>query len=117
MTQEEINEGVNLNIPIDKDEYVPDSFTFNVRKVSIPSSVFDYDIYEKYDESNPLIAILGGLFTQSNMAGFVGGKPLWLHAPEHDGELLIQFCESLVEMNLADAGYLYVFENKACIQG
>ncbi|MEZ4310153.1 MAG: hypothetical protein R3F14_19095 [Polyangiaceae bacterium] len=41
------------------------------------------------------------------------GEPIWLQSPEHDGDLLCQFDDSFVHMNLGDSGVMYVFSDTA----
>jgi len=117
LTQEDVDSGVNRNVRDGEDEIEPESQSFSVRKLIVPSAVFDSDVYEKYDEDHPVVIIRENMTDQSVVAAYVGGKPIWLHNPEGEGELLMQFSDSLVNMNLADAGYLYVFKNAAYLQG
>jgi len=117
ITQQDVDTGVNRNVPESEDDFEPESQSFSVRKISIPSAVFDPDIYEKYAEDHPLVAICENMGDQSVVAGFVGGEPMWLQQPEGEGEFLMQFSDGLVEMNLLDAGCLYVYKNTAYVQG
>ena len=48
--------------------------------------------------------------------GRVLGEPLWLQDEEHWGELIMQFDEALVPMNLGDMGVMYVFADAQFFQ-
>ena len=39
------------------------------------------------------------------------GEPIWIQDAEHWGDLLLQFDESFVPMNLGDCGVMYVFDD------
>ncbi len=44
---------------------------------------------------------------------FAGGAPIWLQGDEGGGTFVLQFDESLVPVNLGDAGIMYVFGDDA----
>jgi len=117
LSQEDIDLGVNENIKPECEDELPEPRTFQLRKVSVPSDVFSIFEADDIDEDSPLVKLAEGLTTPSKVAGYVGGNPMWLQDPGFDGPLVLQFCESLLEMNLADGGYLYVFEDRANLQG
>lgn len=41
------------------------------------------------------------------------GAPLWLQGDEYDGEFVMQFDESFLDINLGDSGIMYVFADTA----
>ncbi len=44
---------------------------------------------------------------------YAGGQPMWLQYPEHEGHFVLQFDESFIDINLGDAGVMYVFADTA----
>lgn len=42
-----------------------------------------------------------------------GGSAIWLQGNEYDGEIIMQFDNCLVDMNLGDGGIMYVFKDTA----
>ncbi len=102
LTEEDLNKSVS--------EYSPDeefeSTTFISHEVILPIEVFAEDIYER-DENDP-VYLLSEKLCEYSMAG---GKPIWLQGNEHDGDIILQFDDGLVDMNLGDAGVMYVFND------
>ena len=84
------------------------STSFAAHEIDLPVDVFSEEIYE-LDETDPVYE----LSEELNRFALAGGKPLWLQGPEHDGEIILQFDEELVDMNLGDAGVMYVFRDTA----
>ena len=85
-----------------------ESTTFKAHEVDLPEEVFGEERYD-LDESDPVYELSEEL-CEFSMAG---GKPIWLQGPEHEGEIILQFDEDLVDMNLGDAGVMYVFKDTA----
>ena len=109
LSQSDIERGVSDWEPdADDDGYEVQPCTFNCHEVFLPVEVFREDIYER-DEDDPVTRLFQALFQHS----LAGGKPIWLQSPEHEGSFILQFDESLVEMNLGDAGIMYVFKDTA----
>lgn len=78
------------------------------RTVSVPASSFAPDPTSESDD-----AIQTRLCAEIYSAGCrAGGRPIWLQGDEHDGEFLLQFDESFVNVNLGDAGVMYVFTDQ-----
>lgn len=76
---------------------------FDVVPVSVPLAVWDDGT--EHEELRQLV------YAQ---AARVGGQPLWLQGAEHDdGSFLMQFDEQFVDVNLGDAGVMYLFEDTA----
>jgi hypothetical protein len=80
-----------------------DAAGIDVVAVDVPSAVFDAD--------NEELEELRSLLFQA--PGRAGGFPIWMQGDEYEGPLLVQFDESLVPMNLGDAGVMYVFRDTA----
>lgn len=80
-----------------------DCTALRVTPVEVPVAAFSYG-----DES--LEPLRGAIY---QLGGRAGGEPLWLQDEEHYGPFLMQLDESLVHMNLGDAGILYIFEDTA----
>ena len=41
-----------------------------------------------------------------------GGLPLWIQGEDHVGDFLLQFDDGFVDVNLGDAGVMYVFTDR-----
>lgn len=109
LTAQDLVRGVSdWQPPKEEEEFDFESTTFTLHEVTLPTAVFDDAIYERCDH-DPLVVL------HEALCGFamLGGKPIWLQHPEHDGDILLQFDESLVDMNLGDAGVMYVFKDTA----
>ena len=91
--------------PVNEDS---ESSTFVAHEVALPVEVFAEDIHER-EEDDPVLGLSEAL-CQFSMAG---GKPIWLQGPEHQGGIILQFDDSLVDMNLGDGGVMYVFGDTA----
>ena len=81
--------------------------SYQIQPVTIPVGLFN--IFGKSEKPGALRELKDLLYTTS----YAGGKPLWMQGNEHDGHFLCQFDESFVEMNLGDAGIMYVFTDTA----
>jgi len=75
------------------------STTFVAHEITLPIEVFAEDILER-DEDDSVYQLHEAL-SQFSMAG---GKPIWLQGVDHDGEIILQFDDSLVDTNLGDGG-------------
>lgn len=104
LTEDDLKNGVS-KWKLAEDEEC-ESTTFICHEVELPIEVFAEDIYER-DEDDP-VYILSEELCEYSMAG---GKPIWIQGDEHDGDIILQFDDSLVDMNLGDAGVMYVFKN------
>lgn len=80
---------------------------YQLTPVKVPESIFDEP--EEYDEENPLEQLRNAVFS----ASYAAGKPLWLQGDEYNGHFLLQFDEAFINMNLGDAGVMYVFADTA----
>jgi uncharacterized protein YwqG len=80
---------------------------YRLTPVKVPESIFDEP--EEYDEENPLEQLRNAVFS----ASYAAGKPIWLQSDEYDGHFLLQFDEAFIDMNLGDAGVMYVFADTA----
>jgi hypothetical protein len=110
LSQDEISKGepsINLRV---SDE--PAS-CYKITPVKVPEAVFD-DFQIEGGES-PLEKLRGAIFSTS-IPGYAAGKPLWLQGKEHEGHFLFQFDESFIDVNLGDAGVMYVFTDTALWQ-
>ena len=79
---------------------------FSVEEVEIPSGAFSVP----YDGPEDLRAVRSALYSCN---AWSGPMPIWLQGEEHFGELVVQFDEGFVYMNLGDAGIMYVFTDTA----
>ena len=106
LTDQDLAKGVNTGAGPANDE--SESTTFVAHEVTLPIEVFSEDIYER-DEDDPIYELNRAL------SGFsmAGGKPIWLQGIDHDGDIILQFDDSLVDMNLGDGGVMYVFVDTA----
>jgi hypothetical protein len=78
------------------------------RTVGVPASAFARDPHHDSDD-----AIQNRLCAEIYSAGCrAGGHPIWLQDEEHDGEFLLQFDETFVNVNLGDVGVMYVFKDQ-----
>ncbi|MFT4564742.1 MAG: hypothetical protein ACI9BW_004512 [Gammaproteobacteria bacterium] len=77
-------------------------------QVELPIEIYTEKLWERSE--NDAVVKLNEAVQQYAMAA---GKPLWLLSAEHDGDVLVQFGDSLVEMNLGDGGVMYVFKDTA----
>ncbi|MCI5054715.1 MAG: hypothetical protein MRY83_01335 [Flavobacteriales bacterium] len=81
-------------------------------EIEVPSVIFfssdDYDIGAELEDE--LQEIRDRLY---RAPGYVSGNAMWLQAPEHGGNFLMQFDEQLVDVNLGDTGIMYVFSDTA----
>lgn len=106
LTDQDLARGVNAGAGPANDE--SESSTFVAHEVMLPIEVFAEDIHER-DEDDPVYELNEAL-CEFSMAG---GKPIWLQGVDHDGEIILQFDDSLVDMNLGDGGVMYVFRDTA----
>lgn len=81
--------------------------SYQVQPVTIPVSFFNH--LGKTEKPGALRELQDLLYTSA----YAGGKPLWMQGNEHDGHFLCQFDETFIEMNLGDAGIMYVFTDTA----
>ena len=81
--------------------------TFRCHELPVPVEVFAGDELLDRDEDDPVVQL------SYEIGNCVGGKPQWIQGEDHDGVLLFQFDEDIVEMNLGDAGLMYVFADTA----
>lgn len=81
---------------------------YQITPVKVPRGVFE-ELPEDQEHTD-LEKLKNAIYAAS---GYAGGEPLWLQYPEHKGRFLLQFDESLVDVNLGDAGILYVFADTA----
>lgn len=87
-----------------------DAKTFHVLTLEIPTEIFPEPSWTEPEDPD-LNAIYGELYTQSTWAY---GKPIWLQGDENkDPNFLMQFDEQFVDINLGDAGIMYVFPDTA----
>ncbi len=77
---------------------------YSVEEKTVPSYVWAADYDEPgWDERMEL----------TSPAAFVSGQPVWIQGDEDVGGFIMQFNEGLVDVNLGDAGTMYVFEDDA----
>jgi hypothetical protein len=96
------------------------SRTFSVTPVDVPAEVFEELLYEdelealepdQAEQAQQLQELRDALYA---LSGRVLGEPLWMQGDESPrGTFILQFDESLVPMNLGDAGIMYVFTDTA----
>ena len=108
LTQKDIDQGVNPWIPQSDDDYQVEPCSFEPYEIEVPLEIFDEHIYDR-DESD----LMFKLFEEISSYSFAGGKPIWIQSAEYDADILFQFDESLVDMNLGDGGCMYVFKDTA----
>ncbi len=83
---------------------------FVCHELVVPAEIFAReDLYFERGQNDPLVELSNDLFNHA----FAGGAPIWLQGDEFEGEFLFQFDENLVDMNLGDAGVMYVFKETA----
>lgn len=81
--------------------------SLEITAVEVPLEVFRTPT----EPDDPELADLWGeLFDAS---AYAGGGPIWLQQAEHEGQFLLQFDESFIDMNLGDAGVMYAFADTA----
>jgi hypothetical protein len=81
--------------------------SYQVQPVTIPIGLFNH--LGKTEKPGTLRELQDLLYTSS----YAAGKPLWMQGNEHDGHFLCQFDETFIEMNLGDAGIMYIFTDTA----
>lgn len=79
-----------------------------VEHLAVPAAAFGDS------EGAALEAVRAAIFAAPGRAG---GAPIWVQAPQHTGTFLFQFDEQLADLNLGDAGVMYVFVDTAFWQG
>lgn len=105
LSQEDIENGEIS--PALRDNQVP-ARSYKITPVKVPPQVFD-DLPEDQEESE-LGKLKDAILFSS---GYAGGRPSWLQFEEHEGHFLFQFDETLADVNLGDAGVMYVFTDTA----
>lgn len=110
LTKLDLEKGTNNWVaPVEEGFYKPEACIFKCHEVVLPVEVFDEEIYNR-KETDP-IYILSERLTQYPIAG---GRPIWLQSPQHEGnDVILQFDEGLVDINLGDGGVMYVFKDTA----
>lgn len=109
LTKKDLESGENNWIAPSEDDFdIPESSSFICHEVKLPSEVFDHDIYER-EETDP-VYILGDNLCQFTI---VGGEPIWLQGAEYSENIVIQFDEDFIDINLGDGGVMYVFKDTA----
>ncbi|MEM9998890.1 MAG: hypothetical protein AAF809_14405 [Bacteroidota bacterium] len=86
------------------------SSSFDLVPVEVPARVFEDDALDFIDEDDVLVRLWGAL---ASVPGYIGGGPTWIQHPEHKGTFLGQFSDELIDMNLGDAGVMYIFADTA----
>jgi len=84
-----------------------EAYTYQVEPVTIPLSLFNH--FEETQQPAALTELKNLLYSTS----YAGGQALWMQDNEHQGHFLCQFDEIFVEMNLGDAGIMYMFVDTA----
>jgi predicted DNA-binding WGR domain protein len=79
--------------------------------VEVPSRIFDetIDFFELEESEDEREVKLSELYSKILSADRLGGSPIYFQGDDHRGEYLGQFSESIVDVNLGDAGTMYVF--------
>lgn len=109
LTEEDLKLGVVESTKIfEGGDITFENSTFLVHEIDLPAEVFDDAIYDR-DEDDPIAL----LYEQLCECGLAAGRALWLQGEEYQGEIILQFDEGLVDMNLGDAGVMYVFKDTA----
>ena len=85
-------------------------YTYDILGVEVPDAIFD----EQLCQEKPFEVLWGEV---KWAFGRAGGKPLWFQFPEHEGDFLMQFDGRFIDMNLGDAGVMFVFTDTAFWQG
>ena len=112
LTQQQIDMGVNKNIPAYDDEFISSSAaSFSCHEVILPQSVFDPDYV--YSAGNKQHEKLQDAIWEYD---FAAGEPLWLHDDYYSKPFVLQFSEELVDINMGDGGLMYMFIDTAFIQ-
>lgn len=78
------------------------------RQVEVSSSAFEGDDPDE-EEDSPRNVLRRAIYGAGARAG---GRPIWLQGDEYEGEFLLQFDESFVDINLGDAGVMYIFTDQ-----
>lgn len=103
LTREDVARGAAE--PTDQDLQARD---VTVTHVEVSSAAFDaYDPDEA--EDSPRNKLRSAIYGASARAG---GQPIWLQGDEHEGAFLLQFDESFANINLGDAGVMYIFADQ-----
>jgi hypothetical protein len=85
---------------------------FTCTRVEIPAAIFG--MWERPEEPSEALQEVASA-VGSLLPGFAGGRPSSDEAPRMhpDGKFVLQFNESLVPINLGDAGTMFVFDDVA----
>jgi len=82
------------------------AITFQLIPIKVPENIF-FAPFEKEPDEDDLITQLNNALLN---AGYIGGKPIWIQNDESPNTpFIMQFDESFVDINLGDAGIMYVF--------
>jgi len=111
LTENQISKGENGKAPAyDESFRSPEENTFVCHEVLLPAEIFDeIDDYEELNDS--ILEVL-----ESIEWTIAGGKPIWLQYKEHTDDVLVQFDEGFLDINLGDGGVMYVFPDTAFFQ-
>jgi len=84
--------------------------TFQLIPVKVPENIFFSPFERELDEDDPFTQLNDALLN----AGYIGGNPIWIQNDESPNTpFILQFDESFADINLGDAGIMYVFLSTA----
>ncbi|MCY1059360.1 WGR domain-containing protein [Nannocystis sp. SCPEA4] len=97
---------------------VADAQGFEVVTVKVPAAIFDDELVERLEDDEDEEAQDLGELRKAVYALHARalGEPIWLQSPEPAGRFVMQLDEAFINMNLGDAGVLFVFANTAFFQ-
>ncbi len=93
----------------------PASRGLAVFPIDVPARVFDdtIDFFELEESDRARDKHLAELHMELMSASYLNGAPIYFQGDDHKGEFLGQFSEAIVDVNLGDAGTMYVFSDLA----
>jgi hypothetical protein len=97
---------------------VADAQGFEVVTVKVPAAIFDDELVERLEDDEDEEAQDLGELRKAVYALHARalGEPIWLQSPEPSGRFVMQLDEAFINMNLGDAGVLFVFDKTAFFQ-
>ena len=108
ISKQDIAHGVGEWEPDEDDQEFSKPQSFTCHELEVPEDLFSDNLCER-SQKDPLVILLNAI----SHYGMAGGSPIWIQSPEHNGQFILQFSESLVTTNLGDGGEMYVFSDTA----
>lgn len=114
----EVDNGQTALVPLTREDVAggaaaPTDQDLQAREVTVTHVEVSSAAFDEYDpgdpEDSPRNKLRQAIYSAGGRAG---GRPIWLQGDEHDGEFLLQFDESFANINLGDAGVMYIFTDQ-----